>query len=240
MHPETLSDRTSLPSVFAPVRSLHRFIAGLSLYPIVLSSALALALFAGRVYLSRDWNTYANLVWNLFLAWLPYLFSILAAGLYRLFPKQWWLLVIPGGLWLVFLPNAAYLVTDFLHLQERIFVPLWYDILLVATFAWTGVFLALASLRSMQALVKMHLGWLVSWIFAGGAIALSGLGIYLGRFERWNSWDLLFHPRRILADVVLPMINPLDNLRFFGFTFLFTAFLLVCYLTFISMHRIDE
>jgi uncharacterized membrane protein len=206
-----------------------------------LSTFLAMGMFAGRVLLTHDPRVFRNLPWNLFLAWLPYLFSMLAAFLYRLTPRYAWLLIpAPGLLWLVFFPNAPYIVTDFLHLEERPIVPLWYDILLIASFAWSGIFLAITSLRTMQWLVKRYLGGLLSWLFVAFALGLSGLGIYLGRFERWNSWDLLSHPRRILTDVLVRVANPSENLRFLGFTVLITAFLLVCYLTFAAVHQVED
>lgn len=220
------------------IRHIHQFFAGQVLYPLILSSLLSLGIYAGRVYLARDMGPYRGLVWNLALAWLPYLFSLLAASLHALLPRQWWLLLVPGALWMLFFPNAPYIVTDFLHLHERPYVPLWYDIILLATFSWTGIFLAIASLRTMQVLIKRYLGQWISWLFVAAALALSGLGIYLGRFERWNSWDILFHPKRILADIAIRVVNPMENLRFIGFTVLFTAFLLVCYLTFISIQPI--
>ena len=218
------------------LRSIHRFLIGQLFYPLVLSSLLALALYLGRVYLSRSWVVYLNLPWNLFLAWAPYAFSFLAAALDRLFPRRWWLLPIPGALWLIFFPNAVYIVTDFLHLSQRPYVPLWYDIALLATFAWTGCMLAIASLKTMQFLIKSYLGWIVSWLFVGAAIALGGLGIYLGRFDRWNSWDLFIHPKSILKDIATRVVNPFENLRFVGFTLIFTAFLLVIYLVFVSVY----
>ena len=213
---------------------LHRFVNSQLLYPIVLSTLLAFALFSARVIQSQAF-TYKNLVWNLFLAWLPFLFSLTAAALHAFFPKRWWLLIFPGLMWLIFFPNAPYIITDFLHLMDRPSVPLWYDILLLATFAWTGCFLAIASLRTMQILVKNYLGWFLSWVFAFFALASGGLGIYLGRFSGWNSWDLFFQPKDILYDIAIRFVNPLSNLRFFGFTILFTAFLVICYLTFVSV-----
>lgn len=226
--------------MFKLLGGLNRFFLRQSLYPILLSSALALSLYVGRVLLSDNHWVYANLVWNLFLAWVPYLCSIWADGTHRLFSRRWGLLIIPGGLWLIFFPNAAYIVTDFLHLEEYWNIPLWYDLLLLASFAWTGIFLSIASLRTMQFLIMNYLGRLASWFFVGVALGLSGLGIYLGRFERWNSWDLLFNPKAILKDIAVWLVNPFDNLRFFGFTILFTSFLLVCYLTFVSVRRMDE
>jgi len=226
--------------VYLSISRLHRFLLDQSFYPILLSSALAMTIYAGRVLASGTWVVYANLVWNLFLAWIPYGFSLLAVLLYSLFPMRWWLLILPGAFWLIFFPNAPYIVTDFFHLQPRYGVPLWYDLLLLTTFSWTGIFLAIASLRSMQGLVKIYLGTTMSWIFAAIALGLGGLGIYLGRFERWNSWDLLLQPKSILADITLRVADPLSNLRFFIFTSLFTAFLVVCYLMFISMRHMDE
>ncbi len=222
---------------------IHRFLATQSFYPIVLSTGLALFTYSGRIYQSDSWLVYRNLVWNLFLAWVPYLFSMLAAYFYITTPKRWWRIVAAGGLWLIFFPNAPYIITDFLHLYQRPYVPLWYDILLISIFAWTGIFLAIASLHTMQRITRRYFGKAMGWVFVGIALGLSGLGIYLGRFERWNSWDLLIRPRSIIEDVMGRFADPLDNLRFFAFTMLFTAFLLVCYLMFLSSgypDRLDD
>jgi uncharacterized membrane protein len=226
--------------MFRSLYRIHRFLAVHLFYPLFFSSILAVMIYVGRVVLSRSWLAYSVLPWNLFLAWIPYIFSLIAAGLHRLYPRGWWLQIVPGALWLLFFPNAAYIVTDFLHLTQRPLIPLWYDIILLATFSWTGFFLAVTSLRAMQWMVKSYLGWFIGWLFAGVCLGLNGLGIYLGRFERWNSWDLFVHPRRIIADLVLLLANPLDNLRFLGFTILITAFLLVVYLTVVSVRPIDE
>jgi uncharacterized membrane protein len=226
--------------MFSQISRLHRFASGQLLYPLLLSSLLAFGLFAARVIEAHNSVIYRNLVWNLFLAWLPYLFSVWAAASETLLPGKWWLLILPGGLWLIFFPNAPYLMTDFLHLENRPPIPLWYDILLISSFAWSGLFLAIGSLRTMQLLTKKYLGGLISWLFVTVALGLSGLGIYLGRFERWNSWDLILQPRRILHDLKTYMAAPTDNLRFFVFTLLFTSFLLICYLTFIAVRRSDE
>jgi len=212
----------------------HRFLAMQSFYPILLSTGLALLTYAGRIYQSDSYVIYLNLVWNLFLAWVPYLFSMLAAYFYLTTPTRWWRVAGAAALWLIFFPNAPYIITDFLHLSERPYVPLWYDILLISIFAWTGIFLAIASLHTMQRITRRYFGKVMSWVFVAVALSLSGLGIYLGRFERWNSWDLLIRPHSIVENVMARFADPLDNLRFFGFTMLFTAFLAVCYLMFLS------
>jgi uncharacterized membrane protein len=218
---------------------LHRFLAGQSFYPICLASGLATAIFILRVLFSRS-LVHGVLVWNLFLAWLPYGFSLLAAGLHRRYPGRWGLLILPGLAWLAFFPNAPYLVTDLYHLGYLPPVPMWFDIGLISIYAFTGFFLATASLRSMQNLARAYFGGRVSWAFALIAICLGGLGIYLGRFVRVNSWDLLVHPLRIARNLAAPVLYPRENLRFFGFTLMFTAILLVFYLMFQSANQREE
>jgi uncharacterized membrane protein len=218
------------------IKIIHRYLLDQSLYPILLSTAFALVLFSLRVIESYT-LAYSNLIWNLFLAWVPFLFSLWAVSLYNARAKRRWIIILPGLLWLLFFPNAPYIITDFLHLKERPGIPIWYDILMLAAFTWTGFFLAITSLRTMQLLVKKHVGWLLSWIFAGFVLALAGVGIYLGRFSRWNSWDIFFSPREILLDVAVRVINPLSNLNFYGFTSIITALLVISYIMFISLRR---
>ena len=226
--------------MLSQIAAYHRSLKNHMFYPIALSSLLAVGIFCGRVILSHNWIVYRNLVWNLFLAWIPYLVSLMVAYLFRQQRRRWWLVVLLGFIWLIFFPNAPYLLTDFLHLQERPYVPVWYDILLLATFAWTGCFLGIASLRIMQGMVERFLGKIISWLFVMLAIGASSLGVYLGRFSRWNSWDILTQPELILAEVIGKVSNPLSNLRFLGFTLLFISFLTVSYLMFISMHHVKE
>jgi len=220
-----------MPIRFDNLRRPHRFLMRQALYPMLLSTGLACGLFVGRVYLSHG-ETYRFLMWNLFLAWIPYVSSLGAAWLHQTRPRQWWLLALPSAIWLLFFPNAPYIITDFLHLQSRWAVPMWYDTILIAAFSWTGLFLGIFSLRAMQSLVRAFLGSIVSWLFVFGALVASSLGIYIGRFLRWNSWDLLLHPQSIWTDVTVRLANPLVYRQTFGVTLLFAAFLLVCYLTF--------
>jgi uncharacterized membrane protein len=217
---------------------LHRFLSHQSLYPLILASGLALVFFAWRVFYAHNWN-YSNLLWNLALAWVPYIFSFLAATSYQFFPRAWWLIPLPSLPWLVFFPNAPYMVTDFYHLAPRPPIPMWYDIGLIAIFAFSGCFLAIASLRTMHQLIDIFLGKIAGWIFAFFVLGLAGLGVYLGRFGRFNSWDLLFQPKNVLKNIASQLLNPLDNLGFIGFTLMFTAIMVVFYLMFVSVNRIE-
>jgi uncharacterized membrane protein len=226
--------------MFHILRRIHNFCVEHLIYPLTLSSLLACAVFVGRVYFSRS-LTFNFLVWNLLLAWMPYLFSMLITVMHRRLPQSWWLLLIPGLLWLVFLPNAPYIITDWLHLDERPRIPIWYDIGMLALFAWTGCFLGVASLNEMHHVVRDYWSRFVSWLFVLGAIGLSGVGVYVGRFLRWNSWDLITDPHSIALDIAAQFAHPIRNASTFGFSFLFAAFLLVCYLMFVSIeHRQTE
>lgn len=226
-----------MPAWLTPIRRLHYYCIDQLIYPLVLSSLLALTIFAGRVFLSHR-ATFSFLIWNLFLAWVPFACSLAIAWIHGRQPGRGWLLLLPGVLWLIFLPNAPYIVTDLGHLDERPPVPTWYDIGMLATFSWTGCFLGIVSLSRMQGLVREFFGRTVSWLFVLGTIGLSGVGIYLGRFLHLNSWDLILRPQSILSDVAPRFAHPLRNPQIFGVSLLFAAFLLVCYLTFIFVeHR---
>jgi uncharacterized membrane protein len=218
------------------LKDIKHFFSRQLVYPVVLSSLLAYAVWFGRLYRS-DSIGYAFLPYNLFLAWIPFFFSLLVGLLHSRYPGRWWLLIAPFALWLIFFPNAPYIVTDFLHLDAAPPVPIWYDIGLFASFAWAGCFIAVVSLNIMQAVVESYVGSVASWLFATGTVVLSGLGIYLGRFLNWNSWDLFLNPQLVLADVIVRVIHPVRNPQIYGVTFMFAAFLLVCYLTFVSMQQ---
>jgi uncharacterized membrane protein len=150
---------------------------------------------------------------------------------HRRYPKQWWLLLIPGAFWLVFFPNAPYIITDLGHLAERPPVPLWYDVGTVSMFALTGLFLGVHSLRIMHGLVRNYVGPFLGWLFVIAVLPLGGLGVYLGRFLRWNSWDLLVQPKGVLSDVALRLANPWEHPRTLGVSLLFAAILLISYLS---------
>lgn len=219
------------------LRDVHRFFSKHLVYPIVLSSLLAYAIWLLRI-LRSDEVEYAFLPGNLLLAWIPYLFSVIVGILHDHQRGRLWLLIVPFLLWLAFFPNAPYLVTDLLHLDPRPPVPMWYDIGLFASFAWTGCLIAVISLNIMQSAVKSYFGSLASWMFVTTTVVLSGLGIYLGRFLNWNSWDLFFQPQEIIGDVLIRVIHPIRFMQIYGVTLMFAAFLLVCYVTFISVqHR---
>jgi uncharacterized membrane protein len=182
-----------------------------------------------------------GLQWNLFLAWLPMIGALVAYNLGKRYGRRAWPLILPFlGLWLLFFPNAPYILTDFIHLRPIGDVPLWYDLILVITYAMTGVFLGLVSLYLMQSLVSRAFGRLTSWIFTLSVLAVTGFGVYLGRFPRWNSWDLLTDPSALLADIWTRLSNPLGNGRTFVFSMLFSLCLAAMYFVFVSVIHLRD
>jgi len=192
------------------------------------SMALSVALLAFRVYLTHQ-VTYSFLLWNLFLALVPFGMSTmlgLAAG--RVRPR---VLLPVAAVWLVFFPNAPYILTDLFHLYSWPDAPVWFDLTLLLSFAWNGLMLGFCSLQEMQRLFTRAFGVAWGWAFAVGALLLGSLGIYLGRFLRYNSWNVVSSPLALAQDLADRFLHPLTYPRAYGVTLLFTAFLLLGYLT---------
>ena len=209
------------------------------LVSLAFATAVCLGLLALRVTYSHR-LVYTYLAWNLFLAWLPMLCALAAYNAGKRRTRLSWLVVAGCALaWLLFFPNAPYLLTDILHLQPRADAPLWFDLVLLLAFAWTGFFLGLVSLVLMQALVRRAAGAVASWAFALGVLGLSGFGIYLGRFLRWNSWDIFFSPGSLLTDMVQPLLHPIVHARTIAFSGLFSLFLVSAYLMIFALTHLQ-
>lgn len=172
---------------------------------------------------------FAFLFWNLFLAWVPYVLSLAMVGLDRV-RAPGWVLAGVGVVWLLFLPNAPYILTDFIHLGAIPGAPQWFDALLIGSFAGTGLALGLASLLLVHRVVARRLGSLAGWTLAIGSLALSSVGIYLGRFPRFNSWDVLTNPHGLVQVVVSRLADPLGNPFLVQFAVLMTGGLIASYL----------
>jgi uncharacterized membrane protein len=201
-------------------------------YPALLAATgLAGALLAARVFHTRG-LAYGFLAYNLALAWIPVGLEALTRRLWRWRPA----LAVPAGVaWWVFFPNAFYLVTDFVHLHPRQGAPFWYDIALVAAFAWSGTLLGLASLGRMHALVREARGPLPGWTFAMFACLSSGFGIWLGRVQRWNSWDAALHPWLVAEDALGALAHPFRVPSAWGVTLAFGGLFTVIYVAFLTM-----
>ena len=195
------------------------------LLALLAASVAGLGLVAFR-YAYTGQRSYAGLVWNLFLAWIPLGFALLAWK----FKTSRRSLVMCSLCWLLFFPNAPYIVTDIVHFRARPPMPVWFDLLLLQLFIWLGLWLGFVSLYWMQRLVAERFSGRVGWIFAVVVLSLSGFGIYLGRYGRWNSWDVLRAPVQLSSDIATHLSNPWSQPRTVGFSLLCSFFLLLTYL----------
>ncbi len=197
---------------------------------LLLSSMMSIGIYAGRVAYSGHWSFFF-LSWNLFLAWIP-LCSALALWHLNQRKRGSNLLYLALFLcWLIFFPNSPYLVTDLIHLAKRQNVPLWYDMMLIFSYAWNGLILGFTSLWIVQEFVQTRFGKVASWLVVSFSLAASGFGIYLGRFLRWNSWDLFVDPRGLAVVILDRVANPLAYRQTLAVTLLFSVFLAVAYIT---------
>jgi uncharacterized membrane protein len=171
---------------------------------------------------------YPYLVWNLTLAWIPLLLAIQLVVSYSR-RRSAVELVAVGALWLLFLPNAPYVLTDFIHLGHAHRL---YDTLLVGSFAFTAIALGFASLLLVQLVVTRAGGALLGWATALGALFSASVGIYLGRIVRLNSWDAIQRPSLLWDIARTRLADPFGNRFLLGFVVLFCGFLTLTYVGF--------
>jgi uncharacterized membrane protein len=206
----------------------------LAILALLAASGLCVAMVEIRTSETGD-PYYRFLVWNLILAWVP---LGLAAAAYARARRRLDLVVsallVP---WLLFFPNAPYLLTDFIHLGEGP-APLWYDALMLSAFAWTGLLLGFASLFLVQMIVRSAFGHVAGWLAVVGALGLASVGVYVGRFLRFNSWDALLHPLRV-AEVIEEQLSS-ESMRMAEALGALTGFLLIGYVVLYSFTDIER
>jgi uncharacterized membrane protein len=189
--------------------------------------AWCLGLIAVRV-LRTGSPHFLFLIWNLFLACVP-LASSRALTLARRRGLSPWTQGTLLGLWLLFLPNAPYVVTDLVHLSARSGVVFWYDLGMLLSCAATGLIVGYLSVRDVQQVVEDASGRTAGWVVAGGALMLSGFGVYLGRVMRWNSWDVVIDPVGFFGSVADVIANARLHPHAWAVTLLFGAGLTLGY-----------
>ena len=186
----------------------------------------------------------AYLIWNLSLAWLPLIFALLACEEFERTPRRDWRFWAFAGSWLLFFPNAPYIFTDIVHVWHRIFFDtpphLWADLILIFSTALTGLVLGFLSLYLMQQVVTRMYGRLVSWGFIAVVAVLGGFGIWLGRFSRFNSWDVLLRPVALMRGIAEWALTSFEHPSGLAFPLLFGSFLFVAYLMLYALTHLQQ
>jgi uncharacterized membrane protein len=216
-------------------RIVQRHGLGLPVLALVVASIVSTGLVGYRVLTTRSLEP-AYLVWNLFLAWLPLGFALLAAERLRVqvaagrtAPLRDHRLIGLGVAWLLFFPNAPYIFTDIVHVRAVWVHAFWVDLMLILFCALTGFLAGVLSLQVMHGWVTRLWGWRVGWLFVAGVSGLAGFGVYLGRFVRLNSWNVLTHPVRVLEGVGHGAWHLATQWSHAKFVALFSLFLLLGY-----------
>lgn len=165
-----------------------------------ISTLISLGLFAYGAWRNNS-LVYGYLVWNLFLAWLPLIFAVRLVALLR--RKLWssWEALATSLLWLVFLPNSFYMISDFIHLENVRRIDALYDSLMLTTFIYTGVVLGFSSLYLIHIQLRRRLSHGVAAFWVAVTLFICSVAVYVGRDLRWNSWDVLTNPGGLLFDV---------------------------------------
>jgi uncharacterized membrane protein len=206
---------------------------------LMFASAVCLALVLARIVWTGNIH-YSFLVWNLFLAWLPLLFALLAREKFREEQGRTWRFLGLAGAWLLFFPNASYIFTDLIHLWTRFYRNFWIDLTLILICAFTGLVLGFVSLYLMQSVVARMFGRVASWLFVIAAAGLSSFGVYLGRFLRFNSWDVLLRPGKICRGIDAWMERGVPNMPSAAFPLLFATFLFIAYVMLYALTHLPK
>lgn len=203
------------------------------------ASAVSVALVAARVVWTRE-LFYAGLVWNLFLAWLPLVFALLAREEFQAGATRQWRFWGFAAAWLLFFPNAPYIFTDLTHLTTYLYGRFWVDMVIILLCALTGLVLGFVSLFLMQGVVRRLFGSAASWLFIAAVAGLSSFGIYLGRFLRFNSWDILWKPLALSRGITHWAADPLAHPNSLAFPMLFAIFLFIAYLMLYALTHLEH
>ncbi|HEX3935249.1 MAG TPA: DUF1361 domain-containing protein, partial [Puia sp.] len=155
------------------------------------------------------------LIWNLFLAYVPFWLSTWLTSRYTTSARRpaRWLVLVLSLVWLLFIPNSFYILTDLYHLIDcrNPRVPAWFDLSLIFSFAWNGLLLGVLSVRQMEKILCPGTDDYWGGTFVYLVMGLSALGVYPGRYLRFNSWDILTNPFQLTMDMGRLIIHLLQN-----------------------------
>lgn len=182
-------------------------------------------LFCSFVTLIRVFKTdsaafFLFLHFNLFLALIPFFISSYLLLNPEKQNKKIWLYPLLIS-WLLFFPNAPYILTDLYHLKPRPGSHVWFDFVMLFSFAWTGLIFGIISLLDIEKIVRKKIGAIQTNVLITLLLFATSFGVYLGRFLRWNSWDIISNPLGLAIDIGNRFLFPFEYPRTWGMTILY-------------------
>lgn len=196
---------------------------------LLLSSVFSCCLLLARIIVTGRLN-YVFLPWNLFLAFIPYWIAMWMTSS-AVVAQNRVKLVIALLIWLLFIPNSFYIITDLFHLDRFRTAPKWFDLLLLFSFAWNGIICGIISLRKVELIIRRQRGKSFSILIVFAVMFLSAFGIYIGRYLRFNSWDIITDPFSLLGEIADMLLHPFINSYAWGMTVCYASFMTFVYFT---------
>jgi uncharacterized membrane protein len=234
---------TTLP-LPSPPRRRWFFLHAASDRLLAASAIFSCLLVAARIY-HTGCLTFLFMIWNLFLACLPYGISAVLTRMRAMKARagflecagwkmrvRWMLRITAFCTWLLFIPNSFYLLTDLYHLADghrNVRVPEWFDLALILSFAWNGLLMGIWSTRQIENLLIPDATWLRRWLLLYPVMWLNALGVYIGRDLRYNSWDIVVRPMGLLSDILALIAHPMRHHFAWGMIFCFSILLTFIY-----------
>jgi len=183
-------------------------------------------------YIYSDTKTFLFLNWNLFLAFVPWALTSIAIIKPALRKSKITIIILLGS-WLLFFPNAPYILTDLFHLRLKgLSMPIWFDLTLILSFAWTGLLFGFLSLWDIETILSKSIKRRYITLISVALLFLGSFGVYIGRYLRWNSWDIITEPFNLIYDIGNRVFNPFEHPRTWGMTITMGVFLSIVYLSF--------
>lgn len=196
---------------------------------LLISCGFSCLLVAARVIITGE-AFFLFLIWNLFLAFIPYVISEWLSTRVRVMENKF---ALAGVLiaWLVFIPNSFYILTDLFHLYDLNDVPRWFDLLLIFSFAWNGLLFGLLSVRKIETIMLAVSGRPFSLLIVFAVMWLNAFGVYIGRYLRFNTWDIISQPFSLFRELLDITVHPFRYRMEWGMIFVYAIFMTVVYVT---------
>ena len=182
-----------------------------------------------RIVRTGEW-TYVSMIWNLFLATIPYLISKWMSLKPGIFSHRWKLTGV-FVVWIFFIPNTFYIITDLFHLVPRNEGALWFDLILLMSFSWCGLIMGVLSVRHMEKAMMFHLPRRSELSFVYPLMWFNAFGVYIGRYLRYNTWDIICNPFALVYDIGTMILHPLRFGWAWAMIFFFSIMMTLMYLT---------
>jgi uncharacterized membrane protein len=193
----------------------------------VASILFSIVLMVARIVVSGN-LIFTFLLWNLFLAFVPYAVSNWLSRNTKVVQNRLMFCAV-FVVWLLFIPNSFYIITDLFHLGRFVDMHLWFDLTMILSFAWNGILLGVLSVRQMEKIMEAFLSKRTKMLFIYVVMFLNALGVYIGRYLRFNSWDVVTDPSLIIKEVLNLVMHPIEYKYVWSMIICFSVFMTLLY-----------